>query len=194
MDRYINYLANDVYYTERTLTAPSVGECCPIMQIEENELMLESAKILCSNSGSVLNVGFGMGLIDSHIRDLNPKEHCIIEAHPQVCKKAEEMGFTNVIHSSWEDVIPEFISNGRTFDSIYFDTFPFDYENWPQWSAFSKLVPKILNPGGIYSYFNEISSYVEKCEEIVDSFGWEKHIKIIPYYRGEYKLIWFINK
>ena len=192
VDRFKKYISEDVHYLENSLHASGFGECCPIMSDDEDELMYETAQILCSNSGSVLNVGFGMGIIDSYIRELNPKEHTIIEVHPQVCKKAKSMGF-NPIKAAWEDVIPEFINTGRKFDSIYFDTFPFDYENYPQWGAFSKLVPQILNPGGIYSYFNEISSYVEECEQIVDSFGWEKHNKVIPFARGEYNLIWFIN-
>ena len=42
--------------------------------------MKETSDILCSNGGSVLNVGFGLGIIDTYIRNHNPKEHHIIEA------------------------------------------------------------------------------------------------------------------
>jgi len=192
MGLFEKYLEGNVSYNEHSLIAEGI-ECCPIMSDDEDEIMYESAKILCSNGGSVLNVGFGMGIIDSYIREHNPTEHCIIEAHPQVSIKALEMGF-NPIQGAWEEIIPQFIKDGKKFDSIYFDTFPFDYENWPQWAKFSEIVPKILKPNGIYSYFNEISSYVEKCEEVVDSFGWEKHIKVIPFERGDYNLIWYINK
>ena len=192
MGLFEKYLEGNVSYNEHSLIAEGI-ECCPIMSDDEDELMYESAKILCSNGGSVLNVGFGMGIIDSYIREHNPTEHCIIEVHPQVSIKALEMGF-NPIQGAWEEIIPQFIKDGKKFDSIYFDTFPFDYENWPQWAKFSEIVPKILKPNGIYSYFNEISSYVEKCEEVVDSFGWEKHIKVITFDRGDYNLIWYINK
>ena len=98
-----------------------------IMSTNESELMKESADVLCSNSGSVLNVGFGLGIIDTYIRNHNPKEHHIIEAHPQVCEKANEMGF-DVHCGLWEDVVEDFIKEGKTFDSIYFDTYVFDYQ------------------------------------------------------------------
>lgn len=186
LDEYVN---GNVIYDDNSLKAEGSMECCPIMTDEEDELMYESAKVLCSNGGSVLNVGFGMGIIDTYIREHNPKQHTIIEVHPQVCEKAKSMGF-DPICGKWEDVIPQFIKDGRKFDSIYFDTFPFDFENEPQWGPFTKLVPQIINDGGIYSYYNEIASKVEKCEQIVDSFGWSKHMKMMKFSRGNYELIW----
>lgn len=189
MSKTDEYILGNVTYTDGKLIAENGYECCPIMTDEEDRLMYESAKVLCSNRGSVLNVGFGMGIIDTYIRENNPKEHTIIEAHPQVCEKAQSMGF-NPICGKWEDVIPTFIDDGRRFDSIYFDTFPFDFENEPQWAPFTRLVPRLINDGGIYSYFNGIASKVEKCEEIVDSFGWSKHMKLMKFSRGEYELIW----
>jgi protein arginine N-methyltransferase 2 len=186
------YLQKNVIFTENKLIS-ELELCCDIMSTAETELMRETASILCSNSGSVLNVGFGMGIIDSYIREHNPNEHCIIEAHPQVYEKALEMGF-NVEFGKWEDIIDGYISEGKTFDSIYFDTFTFDYEKSPQWAPFTKLVPKLLNPNGIYSYFNEIASKIEGVEEIIETFGWERYKKIIPFSRGDYELIWFVNK
>ena len=56
--------------------------------------------------------------------------------------------------------------------------------------TFTRLVPQIINDGGIYSYYNEIASKVEKCEEIVDSFGWSKHMINMEFSRGKYELIW----
>jgi len=189
------YLENEVIFTDIELKSKYIDCFCPIMATNESELMKESADVLCSNSGSVLNVGFGLGIIDTYIRNHNPKEHHIIEAHPQVCEKAKEMGF-DVHCGLWEDVVEDFIKEGKTFDSIYFDTYVFDYEKYPQWASFTKIVPKLLNPNGIYSYFNDIASKIEKVEEIIKPFGWEKHQKTLPHPVGHqtYELIWYINK
>lgn len=200
MESYINYyLSRDVIYSNSKLTSDVLANTEPIMSIDEDEVMMETANILCSNSGSVLNVGFGMGIIDSYIRNLNPKEHHIIEAHPQVCEKAKEMGF-DVYCGKWEDVVKTLISDGKKFDSIYFDTFLFNVKKEPQWSAFSRIVPQLLNSGGIYSYFNGIASKYEKVEDILNEYGWERKSKIIStpnnpaFKEGYYDLVWYINK
>ena len=190
------YLEGPVVFTKTELLEKQhFNHYQSIMSTNESELMKESADILCSNSGSVLNVGFGLGIIDTYIRNHNPKEHHIIEAHPQVCEKAKEMGF-DVYCGKWEDIIKDFIKEGKRFDSIYFDTYSFNSKTDPQWGSFTKLVPKLLNSNGIYSYFNNNSAKIEKVEEIIESFGWEKHKKTIPksnIYKS-HELIWYINK
>ena len=35
----------------------------------------------------MLNVGFGLGLVDTAIQSNNPRSHTIIEAHPDVLRK-----------------------------------------------------------------------------------------------------------
>lgn len=42
---------------------------------------------ICSGGGVVLNVGFGLGLVDSAIQTHNPRSHTIVEAHPDVLRK-----------------------------------------------------------------------------------------------------------
>jgi type IV protein arginine methyltransferase len=48
--------------------------------------MKRHAEIICPTKGlHVLNVGFGMGIIDSYIQERHePASHTIIEAHPDV--------------------------------------------------------------------------------------------------------------
>ena len=45
------------------------------------------AEFMCRSKGDVLNVGFGLGLVDTAIQSHNPRSHTIIEAHPDVYKK-----------------------------------------------------------------------------------------------------------
>ena len=42
---------------------------------------------ICSSKGDVLNVGFGLGLVDTAIQSNEPRSHTIIEAHPDVLHK-----------------------------------------------------------------------------------------------------------
>ena len=42
---------------------------------------------ICSGGGDVLNIGFGLGLVDSAIQSHNPRSHTIVEAHPDVLRK-----------------------------------------------------------------------------------------------------------
>lgn len=192
MKKLDQYIESTITLKSGVLNSDMLEECgCEtIMSDVEDELMLESAKILGENGGSVLNVGFGMGIFDKYVREYNPSEHCIIEVHPTICEMAQDMGF-NPICGKWEDVIPEFIRQGKKFDNIYFDTYTFDHSEDPQWGPFSRIVPQILNDGGIYSYFNEFASKIEKCEEIIDPYGWEKNIKMLTFERGDYELIWY---
>ncbi len=53
----------------------------------EAPLMNEHVRILNPKGKAVLNVGFGLGIIDTMIQAREPARHVIIEAHPDVYKK-----------------------------------------------------------------------------------------------------------
>ncbi len=185
-----SYLKNEILLTENELKLSESN--LVIMSSKEDMLMRESAAILNPENKIVLNVGFGLGIIDTYIRNHGPKEHHIIEAHPQVCEKAQEMGF-EVHCGKWEEVIRGFIETGKTFDAIYFDTYVFDYKTNPQWAPFTRLVPRLLSKGGTYSYFNNIAAKVEGVEGIVQEFGWKRNSKDLkhPFDSKPYTLVWF---
>ena len=121
-----------------------------VMMDWEKDWMNKSAEIVCRNGGDILNIGHGLGLIDSYIQDHNPKSHTIIEIHSEVHKYMKENGWydkAKVIESDWRLTIDKL----PTFDGIYFDTWNGsvdDFEN----GLFSKL-SYILNKGGIFSYW-----------------------------------------
>jgi protein arginine N-methyltransferase 2 len=47
------------------------------------------AKCVCGAGGDILNVGFGMGLVDTAIQGYSSiTSHTIIEAHPDVYKRS----------------------------------------------------------------------------------------------------------
>lgn len=177
------YLNNDINIIDGILYSSSPNVSVDIMSTDEDLIMEESANILCQNRGTVLNVGFGLGVIDNYIKRHNPKEHHIIEIHPKVYDLAVQQGFNKTAKlylGDWQDIIQEFILKEKKFDAIYFDTYTFSREK-KQWAMFGKIVNKILNPNGIFSYFNDIASKSEKIEDILKPFKWEKNKKYIPY-------------
>jgi protein arginine N-methyltransferase 2 len=177
------YLNNDINIIDGVLYSSSPNVSVDIMSIDEDLIMEESANILCQNKGTVLNIGFGLGVIDNYIKRHNPKEHHIIEIHPKVYDLAIQQGFNKIAKlylGDWQDIIQEFILKGKKFDAIYFDTYTFSREK-KQWAMFGKIVNKILNPNGIFSYFNNIASKSEKIEDILENLKWEKNKKYIPY-------------
>lgn len=187
------YLNNSVIITNDLLKSEHCG-CGTIMSSVEDEIMRESAHILQPTNAIVLNVGFGLGIIDSYIRELNPKEHHIIEAHPMVCEKAKEMGF-DVVCDKWEKKVLEYIENGKRFDAIYFDTFVFDFKKNPQWAPFTKLVPQLLKKGGIYSFFNNSASRIERVEKVLVNYNWQRKSKMLnhPNSSKPYELLWYVK-
>ena len=187
------YLNNDIILTDDLLKSEHCG-CGTIMSSVEDEIMRESARILQPKDSIVLNVGFGLGIIDTFIRAAHPKEHHIIEAHPMVCEKAQAMGF-DVVCDKWENKVLEYIAENKKFDAIYFDTFVFDFKESPQWAPFTKIVPQILKTGGIYSYFNNSASRLEKVEDILADYNWERNCKILdhPYSKQPYELLWYVK-
>jgi hypothetical protein len=92
----------------------------------------------------------------------------------------------------------------KKFDAIYFDTYTFNRDK-KQWAMFGDIVDKILNEGGIFSYFNDNASKIEKIEDVLKPLNWEKNVKYIPFSKIKkqtnkknilvskrpYELIWF---
>ena len=51
------------------------------------------AEAVCSGGGGdVLNVGFGMGIVDAAIQRRRPRSHTIVEAHPDVHRRMLDTG------------------------------------------------------------------------------------------------------
>jgi len=120
-----------------------------IMMEWEREIMKESAEVICQKGGDILNIGFGMGIIDSYIEEHRPRTHWIIEAHPEIQKKIIEGGWlkkphVKVIFKPWQEVLYHL----PKFDGIYFDTW-----DEPQ-EEFNLNIHNLLKPDGIFSFFN----------------------------------------
>ena len=67
----------------------------PVMMKWESEIMHASAELLLPTigTGRVLNIGFGMGIIDGYLQERKPESHVIVEAHPLVIQRMKDYGW-----------------------------------------------------------------------------------------------------
>jgi protein arginine N-methyltransferase 2 len=105
-----SYLDSRVSFSEdRVMDADSKA----VMMEWERPLMEAHARAICSGGGGkVLNVGFGMGLVDQAIQKYEPEEHTIIEAHPEVYARMLKLGWgekknVRILFGRWQDVLPQ---------------------------------------------------------------------------------------
>lgn len=100
------------------------SESKAVMMAWEGPLMEAHARAVCSNGGRVLNVGFGMGMVDEAIQKYEGvTEHTIVEAHPEVYDRMMKSGWgeksnVKVVFGRWQDVISQLGSfDGKDFDA-----------------------------------------------------------------------------
>ena len=133
-----------------------------VMMEWERPLMKAHAQILMEGGQrkKVMNVGFGMGIIDTALQEYNPEQHLIIEAHPDVYKrmlndKWDQKPGVRILFGKWQDVMPKLIAEGVQLDAIFFDTYAehaLDLEDFH-----SQMVHLLSKPNGVYSFFNGLA-------------------------------------
>lgn len=111
------YLVDRVSFSEDKLMD---ADSKAVMMAWEKPLMESHAKAVCSGGGHVLNVGFGMGLVDMAIQQYNPVSHTIIEAHPEVYDRMLRNGWgekenVKILFGRWQDVLPQLGSYDGNF-------------------------------------------------------------------------------
>jgi len=149
-----DYLQRPLKYQDDKLLD---SELNAVMMGWEAPIMERTAKILCPKEGlSVLNVGFGLGLMDEALQKYKPAHHTIVEAHPDVYKHMLELGWderpgVRILFGRWQDVLDQM--KDRLYDGIYFDTFGEYYDDLHE---FNDHVPDMLRdtPEATYSFFN----------------------------------------
>ncbi|KDQ21143.1 hypothetical protein BOTBODRAFT_25572 [Botryobasidium botryosum FD-172 SS1] len=170
------YLASQLRYTadengqEICLVETSPGEEVGVMMGWEKPIMGETVRLLCDghenyNQGiSVLNIGFGLGIIDTLFQSLSvpPQRHVICEAHPDVLSRMREKGWYDkpgvvVLEGKWQSFVDnEELYKDGGFDVVYTDTFSEDYSDLRQ---FFEQVPNLLKgPGSRFSFFNGLGA------------------------------------
>jgi protein arginine N-methyltransferase 2 len=139
------YFQQKLTYTNDTLLDENGNA---VMMEWEREIMRRQAATVCQRGGRVLNIGHGMGIIDSYIQEHdNITEHWIIEPHPDVQKHMMETGWlekAKCIFKPWQEVINYL----PKFDGIYIDTWDEDL------TPFYIQAQWLLKPNGVMSVFN----------------------------------------
>jgi len=170
------FLASHLQYTkdakgqEICLLKLEDGEEVGVMMEWEREIMCQTVDQLCSNHPKldtglkVLNIGFGLGIIDTMFQSLSklPSLHVIVEAHPDVLAHMEEKGWhekagAKILGGKWQDVLSsdEFLGLGK-FDVVYTDTFA---EQYGELHKFFKRLPDLLDgPDARFSFFNGLGA------------------------------------
>lgn len=152
-DESAEYLSRSVRYDgERLLDEANDA----VMMEWERPLMEAHAARLCATGGDVLNVGFGMGIIDGLIAARAPRSHTIMEAHPAVLERIRADGWAErpgvrILGGRWQQTLPVLLAEGMQFDGIFFDTYG---EHNSDMAEFHAALPRLLRPGGLYSFFN----------------------------------------
>lgn len=117
----------------------------------------------------ILNIGFGMGIIDGFIQNQKPTKHYICEAHPDVLAKLKKDGWYEkenvvILEGRWQDKLDELLSNGQVFfNGIYYDTF---LEHYSDMLELFDYVVGLLKPHGVFSFFNGLGADREVVYEV----------------------------
>lgn len=141
-----------------------------VMMAWETSIMKRTADLLLSEpEHRVLNIGHGMGIIDTYLQEKAPSSHHIIEAHPAVLARMKEDGWYNKPHVTihegrWQDVVPKIMEQGILFDAIYFDTFAEGYKALHDF--FSDSVLGLLEDKGKWGFFNGLGADRQICYDV----------------------------
>ncbi|TFK44747.1 arginine methyl transferase [Crucibulum laeve] len=145
------------------------GKEVGVMMGWETEIMQETVRKLSQNHPSaknlkVLNVGFGLGIIDNLFQNLAdpPSHHVIIEPHPDVLAHMKMSGWyakngVKILEGKWQDFVDsdELFGYGG-FDIIYTDTFSEDYSNL--YRFFEHLPDLLQGLDSRFSFFNGLGA------------------------------------
>lgn len=110
---------------------------------------------------NILNIGFGMGIIDTMINNKNPTKQYICEAHPDVLAKLRHDGWYEkpnvvILEGRWQEQLNKLLSEGNVFfNGIYYDTYSEHYEDMLE---LFDVVVGILKPHGVFSFFNGLGA------------------------------------
>lgn len=172
------YLKSDLTYAADKLLDSDLNG---VMMAWETDIMRRSVDALVPGAQPgkrILNIGFGMGIVDGLFADLEPSRHHIIEAHPSVLdqisgpgsrfgpaweRSGPRPGAFKVFAGRCQDVVPRLVEQGEAYDAIYFDTFGEDYALLRMF--FTEHIPALLDQGGRFS-FNGLGADRRICYDV----------------------------
>jgi protein arginine N-methyltransferase 2 len=182
-----DYLRSKVTYSDGKLVD---GDGNGVMMAWETDIMRRSVDALLPGKAEgkrILNIGFGMGIIDGMFAETKPARHHIIEAHPEVLtyistdeskfgpawEASAEPGANKVYQGKWQEICPQLLAEGQVYDAIYFDTFGEDYNQLKMF--FTEFIPGLLDQDGIFGFFNGLGADRKICYDVYTTVS-EMHL------------------
>ena len=166
------YLKTELEYKDGALVTKEGSD--GVMMQWEDQLMKAGCESMFKSIDdptdvNIVNIGFGMGIIDTMIQSKNPTKHYICEAHPDVLKKMRQDGWYEkpnvvILEGKWQDTLPSLLTEGVFFDGIYYDTFSEHYEDMVE--DLFDVVVGLLKPTGTFSFFNGLGADRLVCYEV----------------------------
>lgn len=151
-----------------------------VMMDWETQIMQRHAETLTPKKGlRTMNVGHGMGIVDTAFLTHDPAMHHIVEAHPQVQEKLRREGWydkpnVTVHEGRWQDVLPKLVEEGVVLDAIYYDTFAEDYAALKEF--FSEYVIQLLDPNGKFGWYNGLGADRQICYDVYTKVHFGCHV------------------
>ncbi|OLN88625.1 Protein arginine N-methyltransferase 2 [Colletotrichum chlorophyti] len=174
-----DYLRSNLTYSDGKLVDDGGNG---VMMAWETEIMRKSVEAVLPGLAvgkRILNIGFGMGIIDAMFHETHPSKHHIIEAHPEVLEHIDkpdskfgtawetsgpEAGAYKVHRGRWQEVVPKLLEQGEVYDAIYFDTFGEDYSQLKMF--FTEFIPGLMDEQGRFGFFNGLGADRRICYDV----------------------------
>lgn len=140
-----------------------------IMEDWQVPMMRAMAEIATRQHGSVLEIGFGLGVSADFIQEGGVESHTIVECNDSVVERFHEWKKRypgkdiKLIHARWQDAADQL----EQYDSIFFHTYPLNEAEYIEQALssatfaehFFPSAEKLLRTGGVFTYLsNEIDS------------------------------------
>ncbi|CAI4038318.1 hypothetical protein SMKI_04G6620 [Saccharomyces mikatae IFO 1815] len=157
---------NDALITKENKDGVMMDWETKIMEIASETLFPD---LKATSSATVLNIGFGMGIIDTFIQAQKPFRHYICEAHPDVLAKMRKDGWYEkdnviILEGRWQDTLNKLLDEGDVFfDGIYYDTFS---EHYQDMLDLYDVVVGLIKPEGVFSFFNGLGADRSLCYDV----------------------------
>ena len=169
-DSNADYLRSSLRFTDTQLLDSSSNA---VMMDWETGIMERHAQLLLPTQGlRAMNIGHGMGIVDTAMQSHMPKEHHIVEAHPAVLAQMRKNGWMDkpgvVVHEGrWQDILPKLILDGLVLDAIYYDTFAEDYKDLKY--LFEECVIGLMEQSGRFGFYNGLGADRRVCYDVYEN-------------------------
>jgi guanidinoacetate N-methyltransferase len=149
----------------------------PVMEEWERPYMEQLAKVATSNGGTVLELGYGMGISANYIQEHVINKHIVVEANAEVFNKLKEFSQTSErevepLLGFWQDVVVT-IPDG-SIDGILFDVFAITKgELGVAALSFFKDAYRLLKKGGVLTFYMNRDEFLPHHFDFLHSAGFE---------------------